>query len=309
MQLCSPSHLLQSRPTVPPHSPKRSALLWQLGGGLIAAAFVLACIGEMLWWSLFLSDRTNVSAKWTIVTHSFAAVAVAALIWYMRKRRVREAAFASASPADAERAAFRFRLGPFAVHVSWDFLFMALVLGLIRGDDLLRAAVFLPMVAAAVIAHEVGHAAAATRMGFGHIRISLHALGGDTTYLGWATRAQKLAIAFAGPAVGLFLAAIVWSAVPESWVRDDLLLVTLGWSLINLMPLQPLDGGEIVEALLRGRFDLRVFSTIFAILGAIVAMLVKREGFVLFFVVLAIMNTLAIPAVMAKIERLKARFG
>jgi hypothetical protein len=68
-------------------------------------------------------------------------------------------------------------------------------------------------------------------------------------------------IAAAGPAVGLALGLCVWmaqqAAAPAPWTEQaatykQLMFVTVGWSVINLLPVVPLDGGRLLEQLLPG---------------------------------------------------------
>ena len=116
--------------------------------------------------------------------------------------------------------------------------------------------------AAAVLAHELGHALAARALGASGIRISLHGFGGLTQFqMSSPSRWRASLIAVAGPAVGLALGLAVWLAraatAPSSQssaaeVYSQLLFVTAGWSVINLLPVLPLDGGRLLEQILPG---------------------------------------------------------
>lgn len=75
------------------------------------------------------------------------------------------------------------------------------------------------------------------------------------------SRLQASLIALAGPAVGLALGMLVWLAraganpLPYSQASDvyrELLVVTVGWSIVNLLPVLPLDGGRLLEQALPG---------------------------------------------------------
>jgi Zn-dependent protease len=133
-----------------------------------------------------------------------------------------------------------------------------------------------------LIAHETGHALAANQAGATGVRISLSSLGGTTHYrLPTPSRLRTLMITAAGPATGLVLGAIVWllrsAADPAPFssaanVYRQLLFVTVGWSLINLLPVLPLDGGTLLENLLVGSTqDRRRIAAIISILVAGVA--------------------------------------
>jgi Zn-dependent protease len=113
-----------------------------------------------------------------------------------------------------------------------------------------------------VLAHELGHAVVARWLGASGVSISLHSWGGLTKYaLPTANRGRTALIATAGPTVGLALGACVWFAekaaapMPGSEahaVYGQLLFVTIGWSVLNLLPVVPLDGGRLMEQLLPG---------------------------------------------------------
>ena len=118
------------------------------------------------------------------------------------------------------------------------------------------------------LVHELGHALAARRFG-AESAISLSFL------VGWAsfrpsrrlTRPERIAITAAGPAVQILLgslALVALGSTPWSYddVRSDPITLALWWAgpvlgLANLLPLNPMDGGNIVstalDAVLPGR--------------------------------------------------------
>jgi stage IV sporulation protein FB len=105
-----------------------------------------------------------------------------------------------------------------------------------------------------ILAHELGHAVAARAMGVPVGTISLHALGGQVE-TGRSTPARSLGVSLAGPAAGLSLGLVVLSLGPilpsdafTEHVVADLLWVNLGWSVFNLLPLYPLDGGNAMRS-------------------------------------------------------------
>ncbi|MDX6765438.1 MAG: site-2 protease family protein [Candidatus Methylacidiphilales bacterium] len=108
-----------------------------------------------------------------------------------------------------------------------------------------------------VLVHEMGHAGA-SRMFGGRPAVVLHGLGGVTSLgLGEVGRWRHLWISAAGPAAGLGLAAgvalLAWmthgrSPVLDAWVVD-MLWINVVWSLFNLLPILPMDGGQILRDL------------------------------------------------------------
>jgi len=114
----------------------------------------------------------------------------------------------------------------------------------------------------AVVSHELGHALVARALGASDVSISLVAYGGVTRYrLTSPSRWQGAMISAAGPAVGLGLGAAIWCARTAAHpaahshaaaVYTELLFVTAGWSVVNLLPVLPLDGGHLLQQALPG---------------------------------------------------------
>lgn len=109
-----------------------------------------------------------------------------------------------------------------------------------------------------ILAHELGHAFAGRRFG-ARPRILLHSMGG-LCYLPGAvfSRGQSIVVSLAGPAAGLLLAAVT-AAVFHGWAPRDPLVVYACrfslyvngiWTLFNLLPILPLDGGQVFRELL-----------------------------------------------------------
>ncbi len=152
-----------------------------------------------------------------------------------------------------------------------------------------------------ILVHELGHACAALAHGW-PARITLYAAGGLATYQPTRhTLRSNILIAIAGPFAGFFFATLVILAVTISghsltvylfgWSTTfnasepglgnfatlnmvyDLLYINIYWGLVNLLPIYPLDGGQIARALfvnrIRGnglRFSLQVsFATAIAL--------------------------------------------
>lgn len=189
------------------------------------------------------------------------------------------------SPGD-----LHFRLFGIPVRVHPFFWIMAVVLGLGGGEQGTPPGELLLWVAivfASILVHELGHAFAQRRFG-GHPWITLHGIGGlascdDCDRSPWA----QVLISLAGPAAGfLFAAAAVGlmrltghavgvapsHETPVGMVSTSLLglrvywqplatylaniafhyilFVNIVWGLLNLLPVYPLDGGRVARELL-----------------------------------------------------------
>ena len=116
-------------------------------------------------------------------------------------------------------------------------------------DGLVRAGVLL----VSILVHELGHALAARRLGLGPVGILLHGFGGLTASSRPPTPRQGLLMTAAGPGAGLLLAALSLAGLllpgvggTGGAVLGEFLGINLFWSLFNLVPLHPLDGGMLL---------------------------------------------------------------
>jgi Zn-dependent protease len=188
-----------------------------------------------------------------------------------------------------------FRIARIPVHVAPTFFLTALFLGGL-GGDLGRAVVWVAVVFASVLAHELGHAAAGSLFGL-RPTIDLHAMGGTTSWSGASgasgarrpSIARRVLISVAGPGAGFALAVVVLCvrrAVESGGALDtglggyavrSLLWVNVGWGILNLLPILPLDGGHVIQLLLdgatggRGERPARIVSLVAAALAALLA--------------------------------------
>jgi stage IV sporulation protein FB len=108
-----------------------------------------------------------------------------------------------------------------------------------------------------VLIHEVGHAVVTRSFGW-HPEIALEFFGGYATTTHHSTW-RNIAVLFAGPGAGFLLLAAVLGvrAVLEGteyWQNDYvyaavefLIWANLMWNILNLFPIYPLDGGQIVR--------------------------------------------------------------
>ena len=179
----------------------------------------------------------------------------------------------------------RFTLAGIPVRVHPLFWLITLLLG--SAGDLLLLPVWVLVIFVSILIHELGHAIAFRQLGQDS-RIVLHFGGGLTIPesvswgRGWANVArstwQDIFISIAGPGAGFLFAALVILIVSISggsvlttrllgflplpmtamlpiggWfasaIASMLLWVNIFWGLINLMPVQPLDGGNVARNL------------------------------------------------------------
>jgi len=134
---------------------------------------------------------------------------------------------------------------------------------------------------ASVIAHELGHALVARKLGVGVSGIDLHFFGGVAKLTSQPHSANDEAlIAAAGPAVSFVLAGLGFLLYAATGLNGFALVgtVNLVIGLFNLLPALPMDGGRIFRALLSKRIGFqrsthiaisvsRVVAIAFAVIG------------------------------------------
>lgn len=290
----------------------RTAFLWQLAGGIVAVGFIVASLAQLLWWSLYLSDPINVTRSASIIVHVGSALALLGLIIYLRFRKQRERAMAGVSVPQADAPAFTMIVLSYPVHVQWWF-FVAATLLAFRSKGVVQFIAFAALTVFGILTHELGHAVAATRMKHQDVEIHLHAFGGLTTSIGPAERAPRAAILLAGPAVGVFLGVLtiaIGELVPflhAHWLYRPTLMVTLGWSIANLLPIYPLDGGQLLALVLKDERHVPAISVLLSAIGAGIAFAFGYRDAGALFIAFGLLNVLAVPKIATWIEGLKQR--
>lgn len=171
----------------------------------------------------------------------------------------------------ATQADLHFRILGIPVRVHPLFWVVALLLGLSLGDPVL-VLIWVGVVFVSVLVHELGHATVQRYFG-GRPWITLYSFGGlaSCNDCDRSPRAQLL-ISIAGPLAGFLFAGLVvgflmatgrfrgfeldW--IPLRWEPFPplvqvavvaLLFVNIFWGLMNLLPIYPLDGGQIAREL------------------------------------------------------------
>ena len=129
-----------------------------------------------------------------------------------------------------------------------------------------------------ILLHELGHALVFRHYGI-RPSISIQGFGGLTSGSGELSPGQHVFVSLAGP-----LSVLILIGLPAAWiwhsgsVTSDLgvavlrqvLFINIGWSLLNLLPILPLDGGNVAMSLLdlatkgRGRRPAEILSIVVA---------------------------------------------
>jgi Zn-dependent protease len=168
----------------------------------------------------------------------------------------------------------RFNLGRIPVVVEPMFWVMTVLLGLGFKDEPRLLVCWMAVVFVSILVHELGHALMALALGSSGASIRLYSFGGLCYHQGLG-RWRDVAISFAGPLAGFLFAGALYLArpylplhgFPGVYIYRFLMYVNVYWGLMNLLPVHPLDGGNMVVGILgptryRMALGLGVFTAI-----------------------------------------------
>jgi Zn-dependent protease len=175
------------------------------------------------------------------------------------------------------------RLRLFGIPVAiegWFWISAVLLGGGMRArdpDDWGAVAIWTAVLLISILVHELGHALAGAYFG-AQPGIKLHGFGGVTYLPGApASRGKSILISLAGPAAGLMLGLLVLLLVQTTPERSaskflwyayrQALHINFFWTFVNLLPILPLDGGQVLREVLGPR-RLRTTALIGAMLAA-----------------------------------------
>ncbi|MCB9741050.1 MAG: hypothetical protein H6741_17265 [Alphaproteobacteria bacterium] len=155
---------------------------------------------------------------------------------------------------------------PVQVHRSVGLLLLILLMGGVGPAKLsaFDAGMLTGVLLVSALVHELGHALVARSLGLRDVEIILTHFGGLTRHPDPASPARRLAIAVAGPAAGIALgfvtllltliaSGLIEGLPPLRRTLWTLIHINLAWSLVNLLPVGPLDGRVLREELGRLR--------------------------------------------------------
>jgi Zn-dependent protease len=189
-----------------------------------------------------------------------------------------------------------FRIGAIAgvpVHFSiWYLILMVFFVQDMGGP--VEMVLFGIAMTVSLLVHEMGHAMVAKWQGLDP-SVTLHGMGGHCTHLPASSAKRDAVLVAAGPgaglALGLFAGAILLvvakAGAPMPYVADQfltyMLWIGIVWSIFNLLPIFPLDGGKLTRlALLRvfgpksGHKIAHISSLVFCAGGLAMAIVTKQ---------------------------------
>ncbi len=170
---------------------------------------------------------------------------------------------------------------PISISVHFLFWILAALIGSMASTTLSGILVWVGIIFASVLIHELGHAF--TAMAFRQTaEIQLVVFGGLTSYQGPPLKSwQQFLIVLNGPLASLLLSLIATILLSFSLLQESLQLqlvlrqiqwANIFWSLLNLLPILPLDGGQLLRIVLEAAFGVRgLRASLF--IGALLAVL------------------------------------
>ena len=174
-----------------------------------------------------------------------------------------------------------------------------------------------------LLAHEMGHALVGRMLGGGHPRVFLAWLGGDcTNETARLTRLQGVVMTAAGPLASLLVGGVAYvllalyvgsfaqaadftfqfvlGYMPADAVLNFpplvmflfffLIEVSCWWTVLNLLPIFPLDGGQMMQGLMKSRQQMHAISLAAAVVIALASAALGLWLLMIFMILLAVLN-------------------
>ena len=175
---------------------------------------------------------------------------------------------------------------PIIIHPT--FWIMAAFIGYWYGGSIAGTLMWMGVIFVSVLIHELGHASTALLFGL-KPRIELVALGGLTYHssegLGYF---KQFLIVLNGPVFGLLLFVAAWllkfiPALSGGYSGQILFIfinINLIWTVLNLIPVLPLDGGQLMRILCEAIFGVKGIK--YALLGSMAIATLLSLAFFLF---------------------------
>lgn len=125
--------------------------------------------------------------------------------------------------------------------------------GMNSAADFAQNLTWAPILFISILWHEIGHAVAIDRLGFGKSTIVLQGFGGVTINERRANPNQSIIISLAGPAFTISLI-FIFGIAAFFYPNEDTLnhffsmmfIINIVWAIFNLLPIFPMDGGNVM---------------------------------------------------------------
>lgn len=167
--------------------------------------------------------------------------------------------------------------GKIPITIYPTFWLFAAIIGYMNSLSLTGTVIWVAIIFVSVLFHEFGHALTALLFRR-HPRIELVALGGLTYHDGTKLSMWKqFLIVLDGPLFGFLLYILASLLISFVSIRSEALMLALTnfrwanlfWTFVNLLPILPLDGGQLLRIVLEGVFGGKGFKYALAISGLV----------------------------------------
>ncbi len=130
--------------------------------------------------------------------------------------------------------------------------------GLESRKDLIDVLLFMVAGFFSIVIHEMGHALVGRKYGAPNPQIILHGMGGVALFPGARfNRKENFLVTAAGPGIQILfgliaLAGIFFAQLPPGVIDfvSIFMTISLFWAILNLLPVWPLDGGQMLGAII-----------------------------------------------------------
>ena len=153
---------------------------------------------------------------------------------------------------------------PIGIHPL--FWVVAIFLGWMFSQDPILTAIWVVIIFCSVLLHEFGHALTARFFGQ-KASIDLVAFGGLTSRSGRRLKPwQDFIVVLNGPLTGFLLFVLlsfIYAGLPANapsllrYAIGNAAIINFYWTILNLLPIMPLDGGQLMSIILEGIFGFR----------------------------------------------------
>lgn len=181
--------------------------------------------------------------------------------------------------------------GYIPIHIYPIFWVLSFAIGLINSSSIFEIFIWVGIVFVSVLIHEFGHAL--TALFFGQkVHIDLLGFGGLTHRHGKKLKKwQDFLVVFNGPLAGFLFClgcyGLYFYLEPLkegviAYVLQATILINVYWTVLNLLPVQPLDGGHLLSIFMEGLFGVKglkislFISMILALIMTLVSFLVHQ---------------------------------
>lgn len=172
-------------------------------------------------------------------------------------------------------------------------------------EMILKLLLFMVIAFFSILLHELGHALTGRWLTKAEPMIELVAFGGFARFASYARFSKKahITMVFAGPLMNLVIAGLLFLSLvaviqftPErvdtlfTWFLEMGIRVNILWFIFNMIPVYPMDGGQIIHSLIKSPTTAHSVSLCMAISMIVLGLVLGEFIIVIFFALMAFQN-------------------